>query len=1708
MSQLGRISGPLLKANLLRQGVDLAFETDLLYLDVNNLRVGIKTTSPTHDLQVVGTTRTTNLEVTDRLDVGNFTIENNTITNRQGDITVQVPDGSAVVSSKFVIDSLDIFDNVIATNTSNANLEFRPNGTGRVEIYSDARVEGNLHVTGNITADGDIQLGDANTDSVSFNADIASDIVPDITEEYSLGIDGKRWNDVWAKTLIADAILTENVIVDGVNLGLRQGNIYYVAVNGNDSYSGTHQNDPYRTVNFALSQATAGDTVYIYPGEYQEQFPLTVPVGVTVKGTGIRSVAIVPTTATRYNDAFLLNGETTVEDLTVKDFFYDSINDTGHAFSFASNFTVTSRSPYIRNVSVLTKGSVTSSGDPLGFDQGDAGRGAKADGSLVNAASKEASMLFHSVTFITPGADALRCTNGVRIEWLNSFTYFANRGMYLYDSNDGFAGDGKTRIKITDTSGTWQVGDTITYYDVDGTSVLASGVVESIDGDFYIIDGKSSGWETLENRAGKTATVSGNASLSTVEKKFGTASLALDGNGDYITYASQPDFAYGTDDFTIEGWFYRLGDALTQIIYDQRTATPQIAPLIFINTSNQLIYNVNGNARITGTTVTANAWNHFAVSKSGTSTRLFLNGTQIGSTYTDANDYIQGPARIGARWDGVSGFNGYIDEIRVTKGLARYTSNFTAPTAAFTSDTSTVLLLHFNGANGSTVIVDDGITTQDIRTSSGGTASVIDLADYSDFGAELRSIGSACVYGNFGAVGDGPGVIAYLIGQNLAYIGNGKSSTNDPNTVIQANEVVELNSANLYYQSVDHKGDFRIGDQFYVNQQTGEVVFSNSDISVLGNITLTDGANTTFIDATKIETGNFRISGNTIETLSGGITVSAFNNQINLLNNVSIAGDLEVVGNVTVGGNITIGDQDTDSLDIIARVNSDIVPDATETYNLGSESKYWDTVFTTKVTTDSIVIDDNRIYTRNSNSNLELSAAGTGIIAIEQNDVIADQDLTVNGTTNLSNTVITGSLTHTGNLTVIGNTTQTGNITVNGDLTVSALVLESISIFQNNITTTNSNDDLQLEASGTGRIYVPENDVLIERNLTVNGVLTAAHIETEDTLIAPTISNGDIEIAGNLIRTTASNSDLELSVNGSGIIRLVDSDVLVEQDLTVTGTTTVNSTVTVTGVINQTGDFIQSGDFTQTGDFTLDGTLTVTEQAQFEDIRIDQNVITTTLGNNDLILQAAGTGNVIVPQNDVVIEQNLTVEGDVIAGSIVVDQSFSAPVLGTDDIIIENNVIRTTLSNSNLELRANGTGIVLVTDDNVRFEQDLTVNGVTTIDNLSITGPIIQTGNTTHVGNVNQTGNFTLTGLFNLDGVAQYSDIRVETNIIKTTIGNNDLILQAAGSGLITIPFNDVQAAKNMLVSETVTATRLVVNSEISSPTFRTSAIRINGNLIETTVSNSNLELRASGTGAIEIEQITVNQNVIGTVSGQDVVLAPTGTGIVNINSTQSVKLPVGSTAERPAGQTGMIRFNNTFNGYEGFDGVNWIRLDGVYDLDQNTYITAELTPGANDNTIRFYADGVQIAELNSARLDVGNIDVDSINIDGNTISSITTNSNIVFAPNGAGSTVIGNFAFRQNTITNIVPDSVTLFNQTGPNGYFKFAGPTGFVIPSGLDSQRGAFFETGMLRYNTTDNRVEVFNGTIWISVAGAGGGITITEAEDLSIRNALIFG
>ena len=89
---IGRISGPLLKANLLREGVNLAFENDLLYLDVNNSRVGINNANPQYDLDVIGTTRAPQLEVATLANIGDVNITGTTISTNQATLTLGAAD--------------------------------------------------------------------------------------------------------------------------------------------------------------------------------------------------------------------------------------------------------------------------------------------------------------------------------------------------------------------------------------------------------------------------------------------------------------------------------------------------------------------------------------------------------------------------------------------------------------------------------------------------------------------------------------------------------------------------------------------------------------------------------------------------------------------------------------------------------------------------------------------------------------------------------------------------------------------------------------------------------------------------------------------------------------------------------------------------------------------------------------------------------------------------------------------------------------------------------------------------------------------------------------------------------------------------------------------------------------------------------------------------------------------------------------------------------------------------------------------------------------------------------------------------------------------------------------------------------------------------------------------------------------------------------
>jgi hypothetical protein len=841
-AELGRISGPLLADNLVRHGIDLSVEDSLLYIDVNNSVVGFKTATPGFPLDINGITNSTNLIVDTWFTVPNFYIASNTIQNTLGPIYIHpaqqlvdtildggisgtisyagdVDGGGAgtlvfsgiidagisdpyggtprIVAPAVRTDKLKVSNQLITNFVANDNIELSPTG---IVVFNSNRVNvnGSLHATGDVTYDGNIILGDSNTDGVTINADITSNITPDVSNTYDLGSLTKRWDDVYSPVISATNIVTNSLTVGGIDLLLTPGKTIYVTVNGNDSNYGTHAHSTFATLKHALSQATSGDTIIIFPGTYTEIFPLTVPQGVTVKGYGIRAVKIRPTNETKTNDAFLLNGDTTVEFLTVADFFYNSLTNTGYAFRFVNGFKTLSRSPYIQNVTVKTAGSVTTLTDPYGFDSADAGSGAYIDGSVADASGTiPPTMLFFSATFITPNQDAITALNGVRVEWLNSFTYFARRGIYL---------------------------------------------------------------------------------------KNGT-----------------------------------LGRASQGIVY----------------------------------------------------------------------------------------------------------------------------------------------------------------------GAEMRSISSANVYGTYGAVADGDSTLAYLIGHNFGYVGAGKDSSNDPLLAVQAQEIEKYNNGVIYFDTTDHKGDVRVGDIFYVNQDTGQIAFDAQSISVFGggNITLESPSSTTIIDSLGVQTGNIRIYDNSIISLSGPVNIKAnYGANTTYLNtNVGVTGILTTTGNVTIYGNTYFGDSTFDRININAYLTQDINPNVTNSLYLGSDTKRWNTLYNTLLDVDGVVqVSSNTITTLTTDTDLKFIAAGSGIVHVTTSSVKIDNnltvtnDLTINGTSDVKDLTIVGTTTLTGNLGQTGNTYITGlfannNTRIVGD---SYFQVPDIRIYNNTISNQNVGNDLIFTANGTGGVKI------------------------------------------------------------------------------------------------------------------------------------------------------------------------------------------------------------------------------------------------------------------------------------------------------------------------------------------------------------------------------------------------------------------------------------------------------------------------------------------------------------------------------------------------------------------------------------------------------------------------------------------------------------
>jgi len=177
-----------------------------------------------------------------------------------------------------------------------------------------------------------------------------------------------------------------------------------------------------------------------------------------------------------------------------------------------------------------------------------------------------------------------------------------------------------------------------------------------------------------------TLTVNGDTQISTAQSKFGGSSMYFDGTGDFLT-VSDSSLALGTGEYTIELWVYILSAAALEAIASCGTSAGGSWQLRFGN--NGIIdFRVGTNTKLSAT-ISFNTWHHLAVTRDSSNTgRMFLNGTiEDSSTFT--NDHSQDALKIGVNRSVGNYFDGYIDDFRITKGVARYTSNFTPPTEPF-----------------------------------------------------------------------------------------------------------------------------------------------------------------------------------------------------------------------------------------------------------------------------------------------------------------------------------------------------------------------------------------------------------------------------------------------------------------------------------------------------------------------------------------------------------------------------------------------------------------------------------------------------------------------------------------------------------------------------------------------------------------------------------------------------------------------------------------------------------------------------------------------------------------------------------------------------------------------------------------------------------------------------------------------------------------
>ena len=837
------------------------------------------------------------------------------------------------------------------------------------------------------------------------------------------------------------------------------------------------------------------------------------------------------------------------------------------------------------------------------------------------------------------------------------------------------------------------------------------------------------------------------------------------------------------------------------------------------------------------------------------------------------------------------------------------------------------------------------------------------------------------------------------------------------------------------------------------------------------------------------------------------------------------------------------------------------------------------------ITIGSISIENNVIKTIVSTANLELDANGTGIVLVPNSDVTIEQNLLVNSTSTFNNVVVNGTLTannpSTFNntvdinsaLTVIGPTTfvggvnhtgnmsVTGNLTVVGDIVGGPLRTDDIQIVGNRIETTATNSNFEINTTGTGSIELLANSN-VTVTVSVSGLSTLAQAQVTDLTsgrITYAGASGRLVDSGNL---TFSGSALTVTGNETVTGTATLGSLLVNGFTTLTGPVLANDTLSVSGTLYVTGDIV--GGPLRTDDIQIVGNRieTTATNSNFE-------VNTTGTGSIELLADTNVTGNLNV-SGSVDVVGNITLGGNIRIGDTTLDNvtvvaDFTSDLipnasneydLGTankswrnvyagqidvDGIRIDTTTISTVNSNANLELTPSGTGIVYI-------------NGTGAI--RIPTGDTSQRPATGQAGFIrfnNQTNNIEAWNGVTFAGISggSSSDTNGDTLISYETGGNNEDIIRfftgvaglTAGSSIgsveqVQISSTGLNVIRNLTVGNNFTVTGNATISEIT-----TDDVRISGNRISTTQSNSNLELTSNGAGSVLVQDtlsVAEDLSVVGTstlaranvsdltdgrityagASGRlkdSANLAFNGTTLaVTGNQTISGTLTVGSVTASGAGS-----FNSV--------AVTELLVNGrihIYDnIIENTLTNDDLIIRAN-GTGRVIIDGAGTSEgsgniyatdplltLNSAKTTSNTYDSGLIIERGtdinvgfiwdesadqfafiSTIEQGTVKGNVAIT--GYQDLSVGTVKLNSETASKVTFTDASKYVRSldsGTTAYvdgvIKFNTGAQAAIPTGSTAQRPATPQEGTIRYNTTVQQFEGYADSSWQAMGfGAG--------------------